>query len=84
VFLEGALSNGIYVSLSQWLIFGLPARTASSSERFSPNDPYWLRHAFIKNPNISHATTAGLESAGEKQLNPTVSELIESTYRTIR
>ncbi len=26
----------------------------------------------------SHATKTGLESAGEKQLNPTVSELIEN------
>ena len=34
--------------------------------------PYWLLRTFGKTPNISHATTTGLESAGEKQLNPTV------------
>ncbi len=78
MFLEGALSKGIDFSLSQWLIFGLPARRASSSERFSPNEPYGLPPAFVKALNISHATTTGLESAGEKQLNPTVPELIEN------
>ena len=41
-------------------------------------NPYWLLRAFVKTPNISHATTTGLESAGEKQLNPTVPELIEN------
>ncbi len=41
-------------------------------------NPYWLLHAFVKTPNISHAATTGLESAGEKQLNPTVRELIEN------
>jgi len=41
-------------------------------------NPYWLLRAFGKTPNISHATTTGLESAGEKQLNPTVPELIEN------
>jgi len=41
-------------------------------------NPYWLLHAFVKTPNISHATTTGLESAGEKQLNPKVPELIEN------
>jgi hypothetical protein len=41
-------------------------------------NPYWLLHAFVKTPNISHATTTGLESAGEKQLNPTVPEFIEN------
>jgi hypothetical protein len=40
--------------------------------------PYWLLHAFGKTPNISHTTTTGLESAGEKRLNPTVPELIEN------
>jgi len=40
-------------------------------------NPYWLLHAFAKTPNIRHATTIGLESAGKKQLNPTVPELIE-------
>jgi hypothetical protein len=40
--------------------------------------PYWPLHAFGKTPNISHATTTGLESAGEKWLNPTVPELIEN------
>jgi hypothetical protein len=45
-------------------------------------DPYWLRRAFVKTPNISHATTTGLESAGEKQLNPTVPELIENLLAT--
>jgi hypothetical protein len=40
--------------------------------------PYWPLHAFGKTPNISHATTTGLESAGEKRLNPTVSEFIEN------
>ncbi len=54
---------------------------------FSPDESYWLLHAFGKTPNINHATTTGLESAGEKQLNPTVSELIENllvTFLTIR
>jgi hypothetical protein len=41
-------------------------------------NPYWLLRAFGKTPNISHTTTTGLESAGEKRLNPTVSELIEN------
>ncbi len=41
-------------------------------------NPDWLLHAFGKTPNISHATTTGLESAGEKQLNPTMPELIEN------
>jgi hypothetical protein len=41
-------------------------------------NPYCLLHAFVKTPNISHAATTGLESAGEKQLNPTVPELIEN------
>jgi hypothetical protein len=41
-------------------------------------NPYWLLRAFVKTPNISHATTTGLESAGEKHPNPTVSELIEN------
>jgi hypothetical protein len=45
---------------------------------FSPDESYWLLHAFGKTPNISHATTTGLESAGKKQLNPTVPELIEN------
>ena len=35
-------------------------------------NPYWFLRAFVKTPNISHATTTGLESAGEKQLNPTI------------
>jgi hypothetical protein len=40
---------------------------------------YRLLHAFVKTPNISHATTTGLESAGEKYPNPTaVPELIEN------
>jgi hypothetical protein len=41
-------------------------------------NPYWLHRAFGKTPNISHATTTGLESAGENRLNPTVPELIEN------
>ncbi len=41
-------------------------------------NPYWLFRAFAKTPNISHAATTGLESAGEKQLSPTVLELIEN------
>ncbi len=41
-------------------------------------NPYWLLRAVVKTPNISHATTTGLESAGEKQLNLTVPELIEN------
>jgi hypothetical protein len=41
-------------------------------------NPYWLLGAFGKTPNISHATTTGLESAGEKQLNSTAPELIEN------
>jgi len=45
---------------------------------FSPDESYWLLHAFGKTPNISHTTTTGLESAGKKQLNPTVPELIEN------
>ncbi len=40
-------------------------------------NPYWLLRAFVKTSNISHAATTGLESAGEKQLNPTVPELVE-------
>jgi len=40
--------------------------------------PYWLLLTFGKTPNISHATTTCLESAGEKQLNPTVPEFIEA------
>jgi len=43
-------------------------------------NPYWLLHVLGKTPNISHATTTGLESAGEKQLNPTVPELIENLH----
>jgi len=43
-------------------------------------NPYCLLHAFVKTPNISHATTTGLESAGKKQLNPTVPELFENSY----
>ncbi len=43
-------------------------------------NPYWPHHALGKTPNISHATTTGLESAGKKYLNPTVPELIEGTY----
>ena len=45
---------------------------------FLPLNPYWLLRAFGKTPNINHATTTGLESAGEKQLNPTVRELIKN------
>jgi len=45
---------------------------------FSPNQSYWLLHGFGKTPNISHATTTGLESAGKKRLNPTVREIIEN------
>ena len=41
-------------------------------------NPYWFLRAFFKTPNISHATTTGLESAGEKHLNPTVPKLIEN------
>jgi len=41
-------------------------------------NPYWLLHAPGRTPNISHATTTGLESAGKKQLNSTVLELIEN------
>ncbi len=41
-------------------------------------NPYWLLRSFIKTPNISYAATTGLESAGEKQLNPTVHDLIEN------
>ncbi len=41
-------------------------------------NPYWLLRAFLKTPNINHATTTGLESAGEKQLNPTVPEFIKN------
>ncbi len=41
-------------------------------------NPYWFLRALGKTPNISHTTTTGLESAGEKQLNPTVPELIEN------
>jgi hypothetical protein len=41
-------------------------------------NPYWLLHGFDKTPNISHATTTGLESAGKKRLNPTVPEIIEN------
>ena len=44
-------------------------------------NPYRLLRTFGKTPNISHATTKGLESAGEKQLNPTVPELIENSPR---
>jgi len=44
-------------------------------------NPYWLLRAFGKTPNISHATTTGLESAGEKQLNRTVPELIENLQK---
>jgi len=39
---------------------------------------YWLLRALGKTPNINHATTTGLESAGKKQLNPTVPALIEN------
>jgi len=45
---------------------------------FSPNESYWLLHSFGKTPNISHATTTGLESAGKKRLNPTVPDIIEN------
>jgi len=45
---------------------------------FLPLNSYWLLRASSKTPNISHATTTGLESAGKKQLNPTVPELIDS------
>ncbi len=38
VFLEGALSKGIYVSFSQWLIFGV-----------SPNDPLLASPCFRQN-----------------------------------
>jgi hypothetical protein len=40
--------------------------------------PYWLLRAFAKTPNISHTATTGLESAGEKHPNHTVTELIEN------
>ena len=49
---------------------------------FLPMNPYWLLGAFGKTPNISHPTTTGLEGAGEKQLNPTVPELIENLRNT--
>jgi len=42
-------------------------------------NPYWLLHTLGKTPNISHATTTGLESAGKKQLNPTVPELTKAS-----
>jgi hypothetical protein len=38
----------------------------------------FLEGAFVKTLNISHATRTGLESAGEKQLNPAVQKLIEN------
>jgi len=44
-------------------------------------NPYWLLRALGKTPNISHAATTGLESAGEKHPNPTVPELIENLQR---
>jgi hypothetical protein len=40
---------------------------------------YWLLHAFVKTPNISHATKTGLESAFKKQLSPTVLGPIENS-----
>jgi len=50
---------------------------------FSPNEAYWVLRAFGKTPNISHATTTGLESAGKKRLNPTVPEIIELTAKIL-
>ena len=44
-------------------------------------NPYWLLHALGKTPKISHATTTGLESAGKKQLNPTVPKVIENLQK---
>ncbi len=41
-------------------------------------NPYWLLRAFVKAPNISHAATTGLESAGKKWPNPTMPEFIEN------
>ncbi len=41
-------------------------------------NPCWLLRAFLKTPNISHATTTCLESAGEKQLNPAAAKIIEN------
>jgi hypothetical protein len=45
-------------------------------------NPYWLPRTFVKTPNISHAAMIGLESAGKKQPNPTVRELIEKLHIT--
>ncbi len=45
---------------------------------FFPLNYYWLLCVSGKTPNISHATTTGLESAGKKQLNLTVPEIIEN------
>ena len=44
-------------------------------------NPCWLLHASGKTPNISHATTIGLESAEKKRLNPTMPEIIEQNMR---
>jgi hypothetical protein len=43
-------------------------------------NPYKLLRAFGKAPNISHASTAGLESAFKKWPNVTVPEFIEKLY----
>ncbi len=47
-------------------------------------NPYSLRRAFVKTPNISHATTTGLENAFKKQLNPAVRELIEKLPELVK
>ena len=73
------LEWGSGVSLRRSLKVNLPLTFAVVDIwGFLPMNPYWLLRAFGKTPNISHATTTGLESAGEKQLKPMVPELIES------
>ena len=73
------LEWGSGVSLRRSLKVNLPLTFAVVDIwGFLPMNPYWLLRAFAKTPNISHATTTGLESAGEKQLKPMVPELIES------
>jgi hypothetical protein len=73
LFLEGALSKWINSSFWQWLIFGV--FSGCSHE---------LLHAFDKTPNIGHAPTTGLESAGKKWPNTTVPEIIENLPQELK
>ena len=78
----GFLERGSGVSFRRSLKVNLPLTLAVVDIwGFLLLNPYWLLRAFGKTPNISHATTTGLESAGKKHPNPTVPEIIKGLHR---